>query len=795
MGPVLPDPLRERLDAVAGSPAADRVRSVWRGRRSGPPVRVVATFVVLVAALRLALHSNPPPAGVLVFGMIVGLLYAMVAFGFILIYRANRIINFAQAEMGAVPAVMAVLLIKVHHVPYLVALVIAVGSGIVAGAVVEFVVIRRFFRAPRLVLSVATIGLAEIFALLQFYLPKWLGGRFLVSPTPPKTPFSGLHMTIAPVRFDANSLVIVFAAVLVVAGLTLFFRFTDVGIAVRASAENADRASLLGISVKRLSTYVWVIASVLSTLGVFLRIPIIGIPVGADIGPFVLLYALSAAVIARMESFSVALVAGICIGIIEQSLYYFSRDPSIASALMLPILLVTMLLQRRRQSRGQDTGLATWSLGREFRPIPPELRNVVEVAWVRALVAVGVLALAVGLPYLVGLEQQILLSTIVAYGMVAVSLVILMGWAGQISLGQWGFSGIGALVAGGLAAHLHTDFFLTLAAAGVAGAVVAVLIGLPALRIQGLYLAVTTLAFAIAVQVYLLSPNYFAGLLPNNAQSIYRPLLYGRYSLNGPRAYYYFCLVMLGLALLSARAVRRSRAGRVMIAARDNERGAQSYGVNIAAARIAAFAISGFWAAMAGALFTYGQKVVETASFDFGISELLLIVVVIGGLTSLPGAMLGTAYIGALMYGGFSPQIQQFASAVGVLILLWLFPGGIAQIAYDWVRDPLLRAIAARRRIVVPSLVADPRVEKEQEAAQAKALTTAMATSLTLGGNGVNGSAGTAPAPPRPGGTAAPDAPAPDLPPAIVCPVCSRVIPIASVAYHEHFETAEAPSP
>src|SRR5581483_4031618 len=110
--------------------------------------------------------------------------------------------------------------------------------------------------------------------------------------------------------------------------------------------------------------------------------------------------------------------------------------------------------------------------------------------------------------------------------------------------GQWGFAGIGGLVAGGLAAHLHTDFFVTLIAAGLAGAVAAVAIGLPALRIQGLYLAVTTLAFAIAVQVYLLSPNYFSRFLPNNSQTIERPLLYGRYNLSGPRAYYYLCLVM-----------------------------------------------------------------------------------------------------------------------------------------------------------------------------------------------------------------------------------------------------------
>lgn len=672
------------------------------------PVRAGLTLVAVWLALEILLRHNRPPVGEFVFGALIGLLYALLAFGLILVYRANRIINFAQAEIGSAAALLGVLLIKTQHWPYLAAFVVSMIAAMFSGLVVEFVVVRRFARAPRLVLSVATIGVALLFALVQFYLPKWLGGGFIVNPTPPKTPFSGLRFTIKPLIFDANSIVILFAAVLVVAGLTFFFRRTDVGIAVRASAENADRATLLGISVQRLSTIVWMLAAALSALGVFLRVPVIGIPVGADIGPAVLLYALAAAVIARMESFGVALAAGIAIGITEQSLYFFSRDPAIAQALMLPLLLVVMLTQRNKLSRGQDTGLSSFRQSAEFRPIPPELRHLPEVQWARFALGSVTLGLLLGLPYLVGLKQQILSSVIIIYAIVAVSLVILTGWAGQISLGQWGFSGIGAVVAGGLASHLHADFFVTLLAAGLAGALVSLLIGLPALRIQGLYLAVTTLAFALTVQVYFLSPTYFRHFLPNNAQTIERPLLYGQYSLTGPRAYYYMCLLVLGLALGSARALRKSRAGRVMIAARDNERGAQSYGISVARARIAAFAISGFWAAVAGGLFAYHQRVVEPASFDYGISELLLIILVIGGVTSLPGAMLGALFIGVLKYGGFSPQIQSLASGAGVLILLLAVPGGLAQGFYG-ARDALLRTIAERRGIVVPSLLADSR--------------------------------------------------------------------------------------
>jgi branched-chain amino acid transport system permease protein len=744
--------LRQR---VAAAPPVRTARAVWEAPRVGPAVQTVVAGLVLFGALRLFLRHNPPPLGTLAFGAIVGLLYAMVAIGLILVYRANRIINFAQAEMGAVSAVMAVLLVKVHHVPYLVAFGVAIASAILSGWLVELLIVRRFARAPRLVLSVATIGVALLFAVVQFYLPQWIGGRRLVDPTPPKTPLSHLHFTIRPVIFDGNALFIVVVAALVVVGLTFFFRFTDVGIAIRASAENADRATLLGISVNRLSSVVWILAAVLSALGVFLRIPVIGIPVGADIGPFVLLYALAAAVIARMESFPVALAAGVGIGVVEQSVYYFSRDPSVASALMLPILLAVMLAQRSRLSRALDTGLATWRQAAEFRPVPPELRDVPEVAWGRLVLGALVLGGVLLLPYVVGLERQILGSIVVIYAIVAVSLVILTGWAGQISLGQWGLAGVGAMVAGGLAAHLQSDFFLTLVAAGAAGAVASLLIGLPALRIQGLYLAVTTLAFAIAVQVYLLSPKYFGSLLPNNTDTIQRPLLYGHFNIDGPRAYYYVCLIALALSLASARALRRSRAGRVIVAARDNVRGAQSYGVSVARARLAAFAISGFWAAIAGALFAYHQKVVETQAFDPSISLLILLIVVIGGVTSLPGAMLGAAWIGVLRYGGFSPQVQSLASGVGVLLLLWVLPGGLAQGFYG-IRDGLLRWVAERRGIVVPSLVADVGAPADvsvllEKGRDRHVLPTAMVSAVT-------------------------------------CPVCGEAIPVAEVASHEHFE-------
>jgi branched-chain amino acid transport system permease protein len=730
------DTLEDLGAKLTNSAAAGRARDWWTSDGAARYVtRAVAVFfgfVAMFVVTGVLMRNTRPPMGVFVYGAIVGLVYALVAFGLILIYRANRIINFAMAEMGAAPAILAVLLMKHHHVPYVIALPLAVVAGVVAGALTELLVIRRLYKAPRLILSVATIGVGLIFAALQFYMPKWIAGKFL-DPTPPKTPFSGMEIKIGGSHshawwiralalqsykyITANHIVIVIATALIGLGLTLFFRYSDIGIAVRASAENADRAALLGIPVKRVSTAVWMIASGMAALGVFLRIPVTGIPVGVAIGPEALVYALAAAVIARMESFSIALLAGIGIGILEQSLYFFSRDPALTSAMMLPLLLVVMLLQRRLRSRGLDTGVSTWQMAREFRPIPPELRDLPVVLWTRFAIGAVILVTAIVLPHFLNVFRLETASIVLINGIVAVSLVILTGWAGQISLGQWGFAAIGAGVAGSMTARLHADFFVCIVAAGLVGAIVAVIIGLPALRIQGLYLAVTTLAFAITAQTYLISPKYFRSILPQaHTTAIQRPMLYGRFDLqrlsaNGNEHYYWLMLIMLGLALASARALRRSRAGRVLMASRDNERGAQSYGINIAKARLTAFAISGFWAALAGALFVFHQESIDNLSFDPSKSVLLLIMVVIGGLTSLPGAILGTLWIGVLQYGQLGANAQLFASGFGVLVLLMFFPGGLAQLFYG-ARDGFLRWVADRHQIRVPSLVADVREEQ-----------------------------------------------------------------------------------
>src|SRR5205807_5420317 len=243
----------------------------------------------------------------------------------------------------------------------------------------------------------------------------------------------------------------------------------------------------------------------------------------------------------------------------------------------------------------------------EVRPVPRELAILPEVRWARA----GILALlgviAVALPPFLGEGRTVLGGALFAYGIVAVSLVVLTGWAGQVSLGQFGFAGVGAATGAWMTLHLHWDLAIVLMVAGVLGACVAVLIGLPALRIRGLFLAVVTLGFALACTSYILNSD-FAHWVPGGGERIPRNPLFGHISIDSETRYYYLCLAAFAVAVWAVRGLRASRTGRVLIGVRENERAVQAYGVNLVRAKLTAFAVSGFLAAFAGCLLVHQQQ-------------------------------------------------------------------------------------------------------------------------------------------------------------------------------------------
>ena len=259
-----------------------------------------------------------PSQGALFRGFCTGALYGLIGVGLVLIYRTNRIINFAAAGLGAVPGIGAALLIASKGWSWYVAFPGCLIVGGVLGGIVDVLIVRRFREAPRLILTVATIGISQIMAYTAFRMALAFGTKgenpSLVTPFTNKTFYQGNERLSADYLFAVVS-----RSPSRSPRSTLFLRYSRMGIALRASAENADRAALLGIPVRTVQTISWVIAGVIGALVVFLRSSVVGIPGDGSLGPTVLLFALAAAVIGRMESITTTLVAGIGIGVVADA--------------------------------------------------------------------------------------------------------------------------------------------------------------------------------------------------------------------------------------------------------------------------------------------------------------------------------------------------------------------------------------------------------------------------------------------------------------------------------------------
>ena len=698
--------LGERLEALTSSTRT----SVVIARRVGASLLF---FVVIQTWAHLSITE-------VVNGLSLGGLYGIIGVALVLTYRTSRIINFAAAAVGAVPAIVASLLSTSEHINYLVVAPIAIVGGLAFGALTDIFILRRFAKASRLIVTVVTIGIAQSYAALGFFIPVWFGDRATGVPKV-TTPWQNLayHNSRGEPVLTGNVLAGLVVVVALTAFLAIFLKRSRLGIALRASSESAERAALLGIPVERVTTIAWAFAGLLSALAIFTQAPLIGVPSDATLGFDTLLYGLAAAVVAKMENVSVALVTGLGIGLLISTSVLQTGTNDYASALMLPLILVGLLLQRRSRSRAVESGASTWQTVSVFRPTPVELRTLPEVLRMRAIGIAAALGLTIALPYVVSAPNMPALTILPIFGIIGVSLVVLTGWAGQISLGQFGLVGMAAAVSGGLVAKHNIDFFAAMGIGIAVGAVTAMVIGLPAVRIQGLYLAVTTLAFGYAMQNYVLNINYWPGrhLLPTGyTASIVRPLLYGRFNLEDDKTFYFVCCIFLFICLLSAASFRRQHSGRILIALRDNQRAASSYSVAPVRTRLAAFAISGGYAGVAGVLFIYLQHNVIAGSYDVFSSVGVFLAASIGGLGSLVGGTLGViAFEASVLFGPdlwhrlgntFDSVMPLLLTGPLLILNLYFNPGGLA----GWVfgeRDKWLRRIANRRKIHVPALVAD----------------------------------------------------------------------------------------
>ncbi|MEQ8839357.1 MAG: ABC transporter permease [Acidimicrobiales bacterium] len=680
-------------------------------RRLGPLATTLGPAAAVLVAQTLLF---PTDVGFLLQGTTIGLLTALIAVGMALIYRANRVLNFSQADLGYIPGLLGVMLVAVSGLNYFLGFFAGLAVAIVGGALVELVVIRRFFRAARLILTVVTLGLTQVLV----FLALWMAGLWDAESRSQRVNFPvEIRFEVESIIFREDDVVTWVVAPLAMAAVALFLRGTVVGTAIRGAAERADLAGLLGVPVRRLHTIVWSIATTLAFIAIWLRAGIIGLPVGAALSFSVLLRALAALTLGNLTNLPAIATSAVALGVLETSMVANNRSPAESGAVLAGVIILALLIRSllaRSDSRADADETSTWQAAEEIRDVPPELRRVPEVMATRAVLALILLGGVLLLPLFLGTADLIKATAVAVFGIIGVSVIILTGWAGQVSLGQMAFVAVGAAVTAKLSHEWNVDLILALLASAAVGAAVAVVVGLPALRQRGLFLAVTSLGFSLATTSYFLNDEFWVGSWVHD-NPFRRLPLFGRVDIDSPTRMYYVAVVGLAFVMVTVRGVRRTRTGRVLLALRENEAAAQTFGISPLRAKLTGFALSGAVAAFAGGLFAYTLKIYTASSFEPNDSIEVFVMGVIGGLGSLSGGLIGAIYLQGL--GWFLPgEWVFFATGVGVLVVLLVIPSGIGGLFF-WLRDQWLRSIAKQRNIIVPSLLADVAPTKAEEAA------------------------------------------------------------------------------
>lgn len=644
-------------------------------------------------------------------GFVEGMVYGLLALGIVLIYRSTRVINFAVGNMGLPGAVLFALLVLNWGVPFWLAASVALVLGAAIGACVDLVVVRRLFNSPRVVLLVATVGVAQLMQMVVIALPdfKQINADYPVAIGKIFHPLDGL-------RVVGPKISILIVVPLLTIALAWTLNRTMFGKAVAASADNPDLGRLSGVNPKLVSTFVWIMGGVLSTFSIILLSGGGGVNTLSNLGPSTLTRALAASVLAGMRSFPRALAAGVVIGI-TQKLIGFNFHSEIG--LIEFILFITVLIAVYFQSRRSDREAMVSGFTPQNRPVPERLQAL----WfVRRLPRMGlglVFALAVVVPLLHDFRasQLLLYSTIAATAVCAVSATIVTGWAGQLSLSQMAFAGIGALTAAALTRGAEMDigwgsrriidfqldpmpFGASIIIASLLTGLLATIVGLGALRVRGLLLAVSTFAFAVAAEQYLFRRPFFSD--GSSYVRFERGELLGL-DISDQRTYFYVCLGVLAAVVAVTARLRQAGSGRSIIAVRDNADAASAYTVSPTRMKLLAFGIGGVFAGLGGGLLGGLVRSIRYSETFFLVSDSLQIVaiVVIGGLGTVAGPLLGSLWVvGLPAFWPDNEVVPLLSSSVGLLIVLLYFPGGLVQVAYR-IRDAFLGW--ADRRFDLPS--------------------------------------------------------------------------------------------
>ncbi len=620
--------------------------------------------------------------GALILGLLNGMTFGLLGVGVVLVYNANRFINLAQAQMGVLSAQILALLAVRWGWSWWESTAPCLLIGIAAAIGVDILIIRplRERSSSAIALLLASIGIAQIFiglSLLPGLQPNATKLVQLGYPLPFKVSWS-----IGDVVLNGANVLVAFLVPVVVVALTLFLRLTMLGKTVRAGSSNPDAARLCGVSTRRVSTVTWAIAGGLAALTAILQAPSQATFGSTSLGPELLLVGLGAAAAGAFTSIPLAMAGGIGIGVFQQEVLSITSNASAADVVVLAVILLLVLL------RGRAIGRVFAAGGPVLRDLPPtripatltHLFSDRRQRWVdRALACTIGLAIP-WIPFMHHESRWFEISLILIYALISVSLSIAIGWAGQVSLGHFAIVGAGAFIGARLIAQGWALPFAMLAA-GAVGALLIGIIGIPALRVPGLTLALTTLGLAVVGPEWLFRQSWFGSAAAFGLDVPAPRLFPGLGRLTAGWQIYYVCLATLLVAVLALQALRRSQAGRLIVAVRDNEAAAAAFGITPATVKLAALSLSGFVAGVAGVLWAVSWHSVVPDQFDPSISLALVALPVIGGVGSIPGAVAG----GIVFQAGtvyVSPHVEGLLGSLGGNLGFVTLFGGLSLVGF-----------------------------------------------------------------------------------------------------------------
>ena len=601
----------------------------------------------------------------IVLGLAAGSAYSLTAFGMILVYRGSGVVNFASGAIATVGTFVFYDLADTHGTPWPIAMLVGVLVSGALGAATHLLIMKPMRKTSQLTRTIATLG---VFVATNAALVMWEPGALLnvksFYPSGSWRPVSGLVL--------GGDQITVFAVTVVAACvLSFLWKRTTFGLRTSAVAENQRSSAALGISPDVIATVNWFVGCGLAGLAGIMLAPILGLQIATITS--LLFPSLTAALAGRMDRFLPALVGGLAIGIGQAIVTnYYPSSPGLTVIVPFAGIVLLMIVRGR--------GIPDRGHVRDRLPLVGTGR----VRLVPVLVGVGVLLVLIW-----GLNQDYAgaMITTMAMAIVLLSVVVVTGYGGQISLCQFALAGLGVFVAGRLTAALHVPLFLSILVAVIAAMLAGLVVGIPALRSRGVSLAVLTLGFAVVLEEEVFNNSSLVSMFGDTVGPI---KIFGL-DLDAtvyPMRYATFAAVIFVLLAIFVAKIRRGALGRRLMAVRGSERAAAALGINVYAAKLFAFSLAAGIAAIGGMVLAFQQPtLVYSSSYPYEQSINTLVYAVIGGLGYLVGPVLAAAAVvpGGLVYQALTflrqgnDDLLTFIGGLGLILVLLTAPDGMAK--------------------------------------------------------------------------------------------------------------------